>query len=813
MIRPICEGTELSIDQRTILPIGFLPSNILANWVLTPFDNAIITQLNPVYYGRYVDDMIIVDKVEKNDPLYKMAREKDGSKQLTADTVIRKLLIEKKQPIFQDDGIKESVSAKEADDKNFGEKKPNPDTYRIASDLFSSPNCRICVQNRKVKVFYFQSGATKALLHCFQTQIARNVSEFRLMPDMDRVLQQKDYGEIFNLKSSDSINKLRSVEGIDLNKFALSKFLGKYRKVCGLINDKDENIFERDLLVILDERILIDNYGSWERILEILVVNNRVRLLEQCSLRILSAIRRFEVPEDKVHPACIYVKDGLLKVFRAALCRVSALAWSIEIDNTIRKIYEEVQKYAEEAGCTADTLQLFEPEQMQRDRWNYCRFRMVNKYVLPIPIDCMLTKIEEDDHPNIRLCELAEDISGFDTAWEKVSYRYYPYMLTPQDISFALLCEGLCRGCIDNPKQQKSKLEEIYLSRNFPNVEGSEDRAVYELQEVDAKSFRTDAGDHYAVFVGKRDHSDRKGKLLVAIGNAELEIKNFKAALDQRPNRSYQRYRFLSKMLDAAVEQGVDLLVLPENYLPLEWLPTVARFCANNQLGLVTGIEHVLVKEGQSEKSAVYNLTAVILPYMHKEQRFAHVCYHSKVNFSPEEKCQIEGYHCICREGAESGNRTYQLFCWHGVWFPVYCCFELASIQDRAIFQSYADLIVAVEWNKDIPYFSSIIESMCRDLHCYCIQANSSGPGDSRVLQPTKSEVRDIIKTKGGTNPCILAADIDIDALRNFQSLQYTLQKDDARFKPTPPNFDLGVLERKRKGTLFEEIEEIHHRL
>lgn len=33
-------------------------------------------------------------------------------------------------------------------------------------------------------------------------------------------------------------------------------------------------------------------------------------------------------------------------------------------------------------------------------------------------------------------------------------------------------------------------------------------------------------------------------------------------------------------------------------------------------------------------------------------------------------------------------------------------------------------------------YFSSIIELMCRDLHCYCIQANSSGPGDSRVLHP-----------------------------------------------------------------------------
>lgn len=98
----------------------------------------------------------------------------------------------------------------------------------------------------------------------------------------------KGLSEIFNLKSSDSINKFRSVDGIAIDKFAMSKFLGKYRKVSGLINDKkEENAFEKDLMLILDERTLIENYGAWERILEILMVNDRLKLLEKCSLRIL----------------------------------------------------------------------------------------------------------------------------------------------------------------------------------------------------------------------------------------------------------------------------------------------------------------------------------------------------------------------------------------------------------------------------------------------------------------------------------------------------------------------------------------------
>ena len=786
IIRRICKNTELSISDRTILPIGFLPSNILSNWVLTVFDNAIIQHWNPVYYGRYVDDIIIVDKVEKNSPLYKLARSKDEAQQLTSDDVIELFLRNNERPVLQ-------ICAEGTNDN-----KKCGTTYEINTELFSSPNCHICVQNSKVKVFYFQSGATQALLKCFQTQIVRNVSEFRMMPDMDRVLYGKDYSEIFNLRNNDSINKLRSVDGISINKFALSKFLGKYRKVCGLINDKkEENAFEKDLMVILDEKILIDNYGIWERILEILVVNNRIKLLEQCALRILDAIRRLEIPEDKVLSNGFHVKDGLLRVFRAALCRTTALIWSVEINYVIKKIHETLSKNSGEFDCSSEVLELFDPDLVLQTRLDYCRFRMINKYVLPLPIDCMLDRLEpmEGKHPNIHLCELSENMEILCSTWDNF-YRYYPYMVTPQEVSFFLLCAGICNGEIYDATLHEKHLKSIYLHCNFPNIQSTEGHSLYELEEIDVADFDRS----HIVHVGKKDPCDYKSKLCVAIGNAELKVDNFKAALTRKPNRSYQRYRNLSKMLDAAIDQHVDILVFPENYLPLEWLPAVSRFCANNQIGIITGIEHVVFG---TQNPVVYNLTAVILPYVHNDQKFAHISYHSKVQFSPEEKRQIEGYHCAYQEGKE-----YLLFCWHNIWFPVYCCYELASIKDRTLFHSYADIVVAVEWNKDITYFSSIIESMCRDLHCYCIQANSSGPGDSRVLQPTKSELRDIIKTKGGKNPCILAADINVAALREFQILHYSLQKESGRFKPTPPDFNREILKMKKNGTLFQWFKE-----
>ena len=93
--RTIGSGSKLQIGNRNVLPIGFLPSNILGNWILTGFDDAIVEKWNPVYYGRYVDDIIIVDKVEKNSHLYKMARKKKPNERLTSDDVIRFQLVDK----------------------------------------------------------------------------------------------------------------------------------------------------------------------------------------------------------------------------------------------------------------------------------------------------------------------------------------------------------------------------------------------------------------------------------------------------------------------------------------------------------------------------------------------------------------------------------------------------------------------------------------------------------------------------------------------------------------------------------------------
>ena len=51
---------KINTKKYPMIPVGFLPSLIISNWNLQGFDQAILENVRPNYYGRYVDDILIV---------------------------------------------------------------------------------------------------------------------------------------------------------------------------------------------------------------------------------------------------------------------------------------------------------------------------------------------------------------------------------------------------------------------------------------------------------------------------------------------------------------------------------------------------------------------------------------------------------------------------------------------------------------------------------------------------------------------------------------------------------------------------------
>jgi len=742
--------SKIEVDHSgVVLPIGFLPSAVLSNWCLVKFDRGILDFWNPSYYGRYVDDIIIVEKIEKSSDIYKQARDNT----LTKDIVVDYYLGVGRRKLSAAFVKRSEMVASKAPDDNSETKGTDDTLYRVCAPFCLSEDSRLEFQSIKTRIIaLFADNNSTAVLNKFKHEIHENVSEFRLMPEVGEAFSQDDFSDFYRLDNDATINKLRGVRDISIDKYELSKFLGRYRVVSSLVDDGSIKRFTKIIGKMFNDRELIDNYILWERVFEIFITDKDYTGFAKFAKRILSAIDRLTILlqiEDKTEQSipADALRLSLQRHYKATLNRVLSLLWGDEADKI--------------TAVTNVSLLL---------RHAYLKTRMSNKYVMNIPAE-----IVED--PSDGFGETTTNFTDFNDSFRHIcegkicqteSYDFLPYFRQAQDIAFAMLLSSICPNA-DGKQQVDSRLYVNEVKREVLD-------APLELCDVDKAKILT-VGDQAS------------NKLRIAIANVNVgDVSNLDAVLRGRKvNRRYSRYLALANLVNDAIKEKVNMLVLPENYVPFEWLPQLASKAAREGLAIISGVEHVVADKN------VHNFTAVILPFKYfKTIPTSAVFFQLKKHYSPEEKRIIEGYDFNVMES----DKPRLLYRWHDCYFPVYCCYELASISDRAEFMSWADMVVAVEFNSDVNYFGNIVDSLARDLHCYFVQVNTSQYGDSRITQPTKSEERNLIAVKGGLNHSLLIGEVDIQGLREFQVKNYNLQKSGA-FKPTPPGINKAIVRRK----------------
>lgn len=299
------------------------------------------------------------------------------------------------------------------------------------------------------------------------------------------------------------------------------------------------------------------------------------------------------------------------------------------------------------------------------------------------------------------------------------------------------------------------------------------------------------------ISIGARTPDLHRG-LRIAVGQLTVDEKNIEASFMGSPNVSRLRKKVLSELLNDVVkhgvrhpEQRVDLLVLPEVSVPHRWATFITRWAKDHQVGVICGLEHRV-----DDRSRAWNELLAALPF--RGENGSKECVpvrRLKKHCSPEEDFQLTNNRLTV---PKLGSRSrYQLFQWRGASFAVYNCFELASLEDRCLFKGMVDFIVCSEFNKDVNYFSNIVESAARDPHCYLVQVNSAQFGDSRVVSPSKTEKLNPLRIKGGDNQTFLTMRLPLQQLRTHQLNRYGLQKDSKEYKPTPPDFDPAEIEKR----------------
>ena len=287
--------------------------------------------------------------------------------------------------------------------------------------------------------------------------------------------------------------------------------------------------------------------------------------------------------------------------------------------------------------------------------------------------------------------------------------------------------------------------------------------------------------------------SDLHESIRIALANIPVSASDIEASYLGKPNLSRARLKpFTSLLNEVSIyrdkgKRKIDIVVFPEVSVPHAWESMLVAWARKHRIGVVCGLEHRV-----NGRNHALNEVLAALPYQTPSGHWNCVPIRRVKRFySPGEEF------ILLNEGLKVPDKMdpYHLFRWRGASFAIYNCYELASIEDRSLFKGKVDFIVASEFNRDTNYFSNIVESASRDLHCYVVQVNDSRFGDSRIVSPSKSESMNPLRIKGGDNLTFLTMSLNLKSLRTHQRKGYGLQKDSKDFKPTPPGFPLNELQ------------------
>lgn len=778
--------------NETVLPIGFYPSLILSNWYLKDFDRKIINS-KTLYYGRYVDDILMIypakDFIRFHALIQKQRRNTENAgneKETLLDNQIEML-----NALYCRYRKKDDIWHKiDVEDNN---KNDNQIHYPVIkgkeNEIFAFDNEYI-FNAKKLTLSYFHHDATTAMIDDFKKKIWQNRSEFKYVPEG---IFEEDHSII--LKNSGEREKVLKIKDIILDKYEFSKFLGKHLYIAKNIKGKPVTRTLKSLIKVLNKNNIIDNYLQWENLLTLFIMSETTlinNLLENIKESI-EAISNSSEPSSLVRNA----KESLLIHFKSSLKRV----FSLVNNHYVKKILND------------DHYKQYEKE-ISKSSY-YRRFNMTNKNHLGmIPSllkDCAKKPIKFFDINSIIMC-LNLNVTLLESGTEgelKENKNYFllPYNISLTDLQLLRLYRRIkeCNFKMNDDKIPTNSIDIIrhywlpingYDQSNEQNLGVLNNRIIMNHSNFIRNNDKNNKNANTKNIISNQNiyldcdfkHKKRIFEYLedqvieeayVGVGNVRINNHStyFDSIRNSTQDRSIERYTNLKETLNTAIrfnrisKKHTNLFVLPEAFVPLEWLHLLYSIAKKNDMAIISGLEHLKIG------GKYYNFLISIFPVKINNFTMLNVNFHLKVHYSPLEEDEFGKTNLVSGE-------LYEMHKWRGLNIVPYYCYELTSIYDRALFKKDgANIIVASVFNRDVEYFSNIIESLSRDIDSFIVQANDSLYGDSRIFQPAKKHYKNVMRVLGGINHTALISKLNIKSLQEHLKRPINIQTKNEKWK------------------------------
>ncbi|QXU48776.1 hypothetical protein KYG33_18630 [Chryseobacterium sp. D764] len=820
--------------QKFVLPIGLLSSFVIANDYLKDFDKIIIEKFKPAYYGRYVDDILLVladpnplnfkdenlsdykfsfQKYKKNisakkDSSYKIDF---GEKDLTE---VELYILNNFHPLINlvNSPFKDNVGSCQ-----------NYENRVFKIDKYPSLYC----QSEKTLLYYFDKNESSIVIDKLKKEIEEKSSEFRDMPnDEDNLIEFEE--NAYHLLYDGTEGKIRTLKDYKEDRFGLSVYLSHKINMALRKQSKISESEQAKILKFFKGENCLTFYKLWEKIFTLFVVNDLPKPFIEFLFHCIEQIDKISDNNN----TNIYSFDVKYSNVRETLVKYLFCAYELSVSLNLKffnedyesdKNYEFKSKDFEKNNYTIffNSIHFTKPNSIIATRFR--KSNMLRHHYVIIPLlnyTNLSTKgeinlVDRNTHIksfviNEKLliqsprpikfweCCIASSFQSFN------NFSNNPFLLNNDGYVETNVLYDIEERRIQHVLDENEEViedKEIISYKNYLEVaynlyvEGNTNHlAYYKIDEKLKKSLfeikPINENDNFLLNEFRINSNQVLHEPKISFANTEILEKNILSSILGKPNLSTDRYNKLSKILKKSREEKTDILLFPECFIPFNLLSTISRYAVDNQTAIVSGLEHLTIN------NTSFNYVATILPFEINGIKDATIILRLKNNYSPAEEHTINKYHLNV---PKSTPNRYEIINWKNIYFSVCYCFEMANITHREALKGKIDLLVAIEWNKDIPYFSNIVESSSRDLHCYVAQVNTSNYGDTRLTQPKETAIKDIMRLKGGINDTILVGEISIKKLRDFQRIKSSINTS-KEYKPLPPNFSLQEVLKRIKN-------------
>lgn len=733
------------------IPVGLSASKIIANVLLAEFDRSVVAALQPVYYGRYVDDIFLVMEAVDGE---------HGSKQVT-------------------ERIAEALSPR----VRLRHGGAGPDSLTV--HLPYADDSELVFAGKKQKIFVLSSAHGADLVHHIRDQIRERSSEYRLLPAVPSTgVAMASRALLATSNAALEADALRKADVLSVRRLGFSLLLSDIETYASDLRPASWNHTRQEFYGLVRRHVLtptgfFDYFGYIHRVFGLMVACNDFvdagRLVAELQeLRSLLAETTTLGADDnrQSFDLCIeqYARALLDAGLRAAAAERGAKTKPgfATLLKAVRTLHPKVGAPRTTASTQSLIKQILLADWGRRPYKDYWFQEQTSDEIGPrVPREMEVKR-------QLRL----GGIRRFRRSATNLKVPHWPALAFP---TRPLSIEEI--GLV-----APSVLTDSRLFRNAIKLLRGAEVASHALFGFDG----TGEDDPLVRFnVSGRPRQTVR----IAVTSIKTTDAQWTAAAKGKQDRSVARYEALNTLLNRILKEPgrPDYVVMPELCIPLRWALRAARKLAANGISLLTGVEyHVDRPTRRLRNDCLVSLTTFWPGYSSSV-----VVLQPKFAPSHGEGAQLKkllgkGSKFFCPAGSQTKPTVYNH---KGFFFAPLICSDLTNLTHRSSLRGHIDALFVLEWNQDVKTFASLVEASASDLHAFVIQANNRAFGDSRIRAPTIHDYeRDVVQVKGGVADYYVLGEIDVAQLRMEQRRRVSK----AKFKPKPIGYASSVA---RKAT------------